>query len=742
MRVLVLGGVPNLAYTVQRIMALLRKVVLVLINVPALNKWTQIFPTIAETTVGFVHQFVPVGLARSLKKKDSGDPDPPELLNMPLEQVFAAPAHDEQLVWQKEKGFRQNKACRFLCNPLALVLCIIWLCASAPVLQLHYSFFKRAKQHYIEHDKQGRRARAQMLIDLCSKTRSKARAMLSELESMLNPESPTHRQRWRLLFAYAGNNWGPMVTLKCRNCVLILIGNIWRRLVFAFECWPWPLVQLLDPTLSYGDKLAVATLFCLLPCCCLDHGVGRRLRTKVRSSKDLLAEDLLEFLEEFFCRISLANQYVECLFAGYMQWINKSNKPLSIWNLARSHIARQNMKFHQHCVASRNHKSVLKRSAKCRPVWVKSKRRKGQAPKRVTGLHLFASRKMLKLQKAAHNNGVATGSAYFKSNALIAVDRAWKALPKEEKNKCTQQAGRIRTIRKYAEDPLDTFIQELEQLHIQGVQGLGPWGGDIDYPVSVRDMEGILADDATRGKIDTMSEKFVKQVGPTCAPTNDFPTTVTYLPPCLEKYTKCRDAIGQKAIKVIKDYNRDLGLILQILNKRFSAFSLTRPLIGMKNVHGGCFILQVLSFRLNPVAAELVADWKVQDDANPVHACPLTIHQVFPMKVIFENDFWLQVFEKYPHRTSSDWEFEQLIYEPNPKINNLYINERNILDLNALREELGHTHKQVAALKALKRSLLHWAQIARTKMGAPLRNSRLREVKGFEVNLGIQDAAM
>ncbi len=84
MRLKTIGNVASLSYTVQHVMALLKAIVLVLVNVPAMNKWTQMFPAFAKVMRGFIHQFVPVGLARSLKRKTIDDPDPPELLNLSL----------------------------------------------------------------------------------------------------------------------------------------------------------------------------------------------------------------------------------------------------------------------------------------------------------------------------------------------------------------------------------------------------------------------------------------------------------------------------------------------------------------------------------------------------------------------------------------------------------------------------------------------------------------------------------
>ena len=595
-RVQTLDGRPNVPFTVKRIMKLLKKIAIVLINIPALNKWVQVFPAVAKTTLGFIHQLLPVGLARSLKKKQADDPDPPELVNMSLDQIFTAPASDDRQVWQREKGYRQNRAARFIANPLAFVLCILWLCCSKPVLTLHYKTFKQAKAHYLEYEQVKRKERAQFLFDLCNIAKSKVHEAFQIFESMLNPDHPAHRRHWRLMYAFAGNEWGPAVRLKCRNACLIMMGNIWRRLVLAFRVWPWPLTKLVNPDISYGEKVGMCTEFFLLPLCCLDVGVSHKLRKQCRSSNDLMHADILEFLEEFFSRLAMATQYIECLFAGFLQWLNKSPKPLSIWCLARAHIGRQQMRYHQHCVAAKKYTSMLQRSAKCRPIWAKSKRSRTRASKRVTSFTLFSSAKMLEFEQVGRREGMNVGSLAFKTNAMAEIHRAWKLHPKSEKIKLQGRASRIRITRVHAPDPLETYIQELERLHVQGVQGLGPLGGDVEFPIAVKEFEMILmGGDAV---VDNLSNRFVGLCGKCAEEKNDFPYSFTYIPPCRERYPKCRDAIGVANLKIIKGNNRSFGLILSTFNKRYTTYSLVSPLLRIKADCIIGYVIQVMSFRL------------------------------------------------------------------------------------------------------------------------------------------------
>lgn len=722
-RTLELDGRKNLLFTVKRIMILLKKIAIVLINVPALNKWVQVFPAVAKTTLGFIHQFLPVGVARSLKKKQADDPDPPELLNMSLDQVFTAPASDDRVVWQKEKGYRQNRALRFIANPLAFVLCILWLCVSRPVLTLHYKTFQQSKTHYREYQKVKRKERAQFLFDLCNQAKSKANEIFDSLESMLNPDSEGHRKHWRLMFAFAGAEWGPAVRLKARNCLLMLMGNVWRRLILAFTFWPWPLTMLVNPDATHGDKLKVCTEFFLLPLCCLDKGVSQKLRGKTRSSIDLMQADLLEFLEEFFSRLAMATQFIECLFAGYLQWLNRSTKPLSIWAVARAHIGRQQMRYHHHCLAEKNYTSMLQRSAKCRPIWAQGKRCRTRTSKRITSFSLFASTKMLELEQHAQREGLNIGSMAFKQNALHEVHKAWKLTPKAQKLKLKQRASRVRLVRIHAPDPLQNYIKELERLHINGVAGLGPLGGDVEFPIAVQEFDEKLLGN---GVVDNLSDRFVRLCGYSADETNDFPHSFVDLPPCRERYCKCRDAIGVEKLKAIKAANKLLGLILSTFNKRYSAYSLVRPLLRVKADGIDGYFVQTLSFRLRPLAVELITDWVLGAPFNE-DAETFSITTKFPIIPRTENNFWLSVFDAHPSDTQ--WEFEHLIYEPSPRIDILKITERKDLDMDQLRTELGHAHRQTAALKALKRSLVHWSEVAKTKLGASLRQTVVREVR-------------
>ena len=96
--------------------------------------------------------------------------------------------------------------------------------------------------------------------------------------------------------------------------------------------------HLLFVTKNEKEQYDGARKFMAVPSCCLDGSLSRRLRADVTDIDDLLAKDRLEFLRTLFNRVCLSSAYIECIFAGFRQWLCKSLKPLTASSLAHRHI--------------------------------------------------------------------------------------------------------------------------------------------------------------------------------------------------------------------------------------------------------------------------------------------------------------------------------------------------------------------------------------------------------------------
>ena len=77
--------------------------------------------------------------------------------------------------------------------------------------------------------------------------------------------------------------------------------------------------------------------------------------------------------------------------------------------------------------------------------------------------------------------------------------------------------------------------------------------------------------------------------------------------------------------------------------------------------------------------------------------------------------------ERHPIIGTQERFWQHCTYLPDPTLEVLKISEKKLMIMDELKSELGHAHNQAAALKALKRSLTHWATLAKTKFGANLR---------------------
>ena len=202
-------------------MQLLQRVVLRTIEVPALNKWTQVYPSIAQTMLGFVHRLLPYGLAQAIKRKGLDDPEPLQALQLTQSNLFAAPVNDAgQPMLDHEKTWRGNKTCRFVSDSGNVWFMLVWLLCARHLINLHFKLFKLGKSHYQVLERDDRAARVQYLFDLCSRKRSQAVEIFDTYQSMLNPDAIYHRGYWGTLYFYAdGRFWNEQVCMRTRNSV-------------------------------------------------------------------------------------------------------------------------------------------------------------------------------------------------------------------------------------------------------------------------------------------------------------------------------------------------------------------------------------------------------------------------------------------------------------------------------------------------------------------------------------------
>jgi hypothetical protein len=167
---------------------------------------------------------------------------------------------------------------------------------------------------------------------------------------------------------------------------------------------------------------------------------------------------------------------------------------------------------------------------------------------------------------------------------------------------------------------------------------------------------------------------------------------------------------------------KQLWLILSVLLKRQTVSKMGRPLLALKSpaAAGALYIVQVLSFRLiHPVEAEVAGNFNVQwtGPTRAVFEPPFTLQQQFPVDVRCANDVLLEVLPNFPGGNVEWWNCG---YIPS-SLSTLRVTDVQQLDLQAMREERGAHLTSTKALRALRRSLASWRDVAKTKAGKDLR---------------------
>ena len=339
------------------------------IPVPALNKWLQVFPVM--TALGFssgYHRLLPRAIMRARNLDGSRDDD----VVSDISETEALGAGDEQTMQRKFKKKRDMRAVKFLQDAASAASMLMWIVVTAPVMRMHFYFFKHCQTPF------GIGARlpdaVPAIFDLCSVVASPVTSVLRSLAGLLDPRYAAHRARWSVLYSTWGEVWPKRQAQAAWEVTLLMIGHVWRRLRHAFLTWPWRLVTVCDQRVPMEERQRVADEFWNAEFCCMDAGFCGKLRKRLTSALDLFDETIQAFLYAAFANTVISTAWVECLFASFTQWLNRSPKALSVSNLAAKHVSSSFHRAHTWGVHGKpqKEKNLRRRiTRRCRPPGIK-----------------------------------------------------------------------------------------------------------------------------------------------------------------------------------------------------------------------------------------------------------------------------------------------------------------------------------------------------------------------------------
>ena len=602
-----------------------------IIPVPASNKWLSVLPAVADLCRGCnIHHLTSETIlcmaGKSPLKPDHDSDDEDERANLGMQM--------ETNEFHKMNQKRQTKIVAWMSEPLTRAFLLLWLAICLKVLHLHYLLFRDAKAG-LGSDSREQGAvptvgvsSKHVVFDLCNPMRSRARKVLHELTEMLKAGLQEHLHHWELFYKLFGQAWPESFMRKARSALLIVVGNVWRRLVVEFEVYPWRLATVVDPAESMARREQCVKEFYEANDCCLDSGFSRTLRATV-PQENFFREDVQAFVFWMFARAVFSTAFVECLFASYKQWVSKTTNPIRIGQLAAKHMTHSFMrvlrKLQDKAVDDlgvrprRRRGAVRKRTTRttkrttyrsststkrCRPVWIHSKIAK--TARATTNMQVFVG---THIRKTA-------ASGLSMAERLAQAHRAWREADVFQKTLADRQA---QDKRRRPALQVDRVNAEFDRLRAAVPCDVAtPWGvGTEQYPLTHSDVAVAYQ---TKSFLTSTGREWYSQHGAQPLPDPSIPETVEARKCCSSSRPFCKQDTDQ-------DTEARLQRILKELRVIFAPRG--RPVVygrlAMLCHENHIFYVECISARKTPFEGEFVLHAGPQQPPDP----PVTISMSF-----------------------------------------------------------------------------------------------------------------
>ncbi|CAE7907967.1 SSRP1 [Symbiodinium sp. KB8] len=402
------------------------------IAVPALNKWTKVFPCIGACVLlasfsdigqqAFQQQFGNLGPEALSEQENSGDAED-EALKVPINEVER---------WKKLARKRNAKAQRFLCDDDSRFVNMLWLHIAAPCMRLHWILFKTCTW-FSDRPKVNDSANGVevplSLGQFCSARKNPGYKVVADLFQQLR--QPSVGYKMLSFFHGAFEEWPQARKRIALRSTLVTIGQLLRKVVEPFSVYPWKLWDMVDP--AAGDMqrtVVVRELFKASPCC-LDSGCTAKIRASMDEAS-CLEQDFRDFLHTTFERIVLTSTFIERKFSHFTHWTDVKGKGSSLGALAAKHVTRSFKDAVEFWKKRRFGEESCQPQNKSRPSW----RRKDETAARLNGYHMF-----LKETRAARTKpcrGAEEAEVFLKHST-----EQWQNLTRQQKQALSLLARKL-----------------------------------------------------------------------------------------------------------------------------------------------------------------------------------------------------------------------------------------------------------------------------------------------------------
>jgi len=475
------GCCANRATSVKRATAAIMTPLRRRLWTPALNRWLQVYPVVCVLLLLWsVHNLLPraerIIHGAAVRAMDREDP------------AAADAAPGDSSAFRRESRTRATKMIRFLSDSMARVRLLIWVCATTPVMAIHYTLFKRGSIYGREETGES------ALMSFCRLRSALPMRVLSQLGSSLDLRAPGLYATWSLALHFFGPFAAWPLAYLCEADVAahVLAGSLWRRFYVRLRTWPWRLAAVVDETLTMAERLAEAEAFWNAPECCLDEFFSIRFRNSLESVLDLSTERIQRFLVAVFKYTLAATTHSEDAFAHMRKCLNACCKPPSMATVSARHVLSELRRAHGRWKKKAKKRGPTARAtAHSRPVWTKTPKDRGRHSRRAHWMFMEWRKPQLKAEQprpawlppASYRNEIQRKLFAEWRLLSLADKKAWRATARKK-----TQAARRRI------DPLEEYIKSCADGCERDLSSM-PWGlGDAEFPVATEFVEAEVRD--------------------------------------------------------------------------------------------------------------------------------------------------------------------------------------------------------------------------------------------------------
>ena len=474
--------------------------------VPATNKWTTVDPVAVILCIMVVlHKLFPRALlwivgrdTDTAHESDTAD-DKPEKTpqNRDRRKSFKDHLKTDDADRRKRDRRRARRMREWLTFDSTKQNLVLWCTLCGKLMRLHWFLFATGALH---------RTSSNGYTGLTALTRpdlSPAVQVLTELNNCMEWAEDA-ASFWAPMIAIFGPFavWPPSLLMSTQVCVNIAVGNLYRRLIMPFIMgWPWKLSRVCDPDVPMEERRRLAREFWSANECCIDPLFGERLRKSIDHWEALFEPDMQSFLRCCFHTSSATTVNVEQGFARLRRWLSSLWRAPHLSTMCWYHVASHLKSVHARWMRPRTADPPPKYHTESmrRPIWAGSKRRRGSVSggekgEALSAQNTYVSTRVSELRiEQPRDRTAETADAYHK-RLFAQASREYRSIDDEAKREYSVAAAVENNSRRDVSDPLEVFVEELDDAANVALPDSKPWGiACREFPVGQAFWRGTVA---------------------------------------------------------------------------------------------------------------------------------------------------------------------------------------------------------------------------------------------------------